>query len=334
LVDGEYDSGGNFITHSGPDRITINQNRLNFIDAYDRNPDIRAHRMLNQTLCDYWITEFDFEVVSDDPAIGLTQQVAYIPFSVTENDEHPYAKRNPGYQVTNNNALGVLVNANTTTNNTNVLKIAPFWKIANTNSNLGHQMWANAMNHIAIDEDVAYHVIFERIDLEHGRLTVSANGFHEVMCFDIDPNVTNLKHLQHSNNPLGGWHRYVNGWVDNVCILDCTMPEDCSTAEEQNSLSMENTALSNSFNDSKVHSLTVYPNPAKNHVEFRLENQTITQEKGELTIVDLSQRLVHSSAVDLSKTIKVNVQDFSEGTYLYTIKSASQILNGKFVVSH
>lgn len=78
----------------------------------------------------------------------------------------------------------------------------------------------------------------------------------------------------------------------------------------------------------------VVPNPANDHVEFRLGSPSTEQETGRLTIVDLNERLVHSSIVDLSGTIKVDVQDLPAGMYLYTIENGSRSLNGKFVVKH
>lgn len=76
------------------------------------------------------------------------------------------------------------------------------------------------------------------------------------------------------------------------------------------------------------------PNPANTHVEFRLETPIVDQELAELTIVDLNKRIVYSSTVDLSNTIKISVQDFPEGMYLFTIKGKVQIMEGKFVVNH
>ena len=41
-----------------------------------------------------------------------------------------------------------------------------------------------------------------------------------------------LKHLQVSNNPIGGWSRYINGWVDNIDIMNCINQNNCCIGSE------------------------------------------------------------------------------------------------------
>lgn len=44
------------------------------------------------------------------------------------------------------------------------------------------------------------------------------NLIHSTSCISINPNIAGLKTIQHANNPLGGYARSTNGYIDNVCI--------------------------------------------------------------------------------------------------------------------
>ncbi|MCJ8289281.1 MAG: T9SS type A sorting domain-containing protein [Crocinitomicaceae bacterium] len=232
IVDLEYPGPGPSIAvQSLIERINIDNGTLNFINAPDAPNDIRCHRRV-VPLCNNWVSEFDFLAGNTNPSPD--HEIAYMPFVLTENDDHPIAITERvnwalSTTYTNNNAIGAYVNG-TYDNATSSYSfyIAGF-------SKAGNQTWTNAPNseRIAITQGLAYHVTLERLDLAHGKITVeNGSGFYETRCFDIDPDIIDLEYLQVSNNPVGGWSRHVTGWVDNIDIMNCITRDNCCIGSE------------------------------------------------------------------------------------------------------
>jgi hypothetical protein len=70
--------------------------------------------------------------------------------------------------------------------------------------------------------------------------------------------------------------------------------------------------------------LLVYPNPAKEYIQFVLPNTS-----AQLKIYDLTGKLIHER--NFENQIQVNLTDFSSGYYIYKIENESLNLIGKFV---
>lgn len=234
-VDVEYPGPGPLPPVNSPtNRIDINNGKLNFIAAPDGPNDIRYYREV-LPMCDNWVAEFDFEATNGNPASH--EQLAYFPFVLTEEKTNPAAITNKVNWVntttyTDNNAIGAFVSGTYDANSGNYsLWISAFTKLGTTTSST----WLNPSNSDRIDIDlgVEYHVTVERLDLSHGKITVeNSSGFFESYCFDIDPAITGLKHVQASNNPVGGAHRQITGWVDNIDIMNCITRENCCSSAE------------------------------------------------------------------------------------------------------
>jgi hypothetical protein len=80
------------------------------------------------------------------------------------------------------------------------------------------------------------------------------------------------------------------------------------------------TDIENKFD--KHHTMSVYPNPATEYVDVRINNEKLIV--GNIVISDLSGRNVYSSSIsNLSgnKTVSIRTNDFETGLYFITLIS-------------
>lgn len=77
-----------------------------------------------------------------------------------------------------------------------------------------------------------------------------------------------------------------------------------------------------SVNETVANNLTVYPNPASKTITFK-------GAEGKITITSLTGSVVFTS--ELTGLNEVNVNDFTNGAYVYSIETTTGIINGRFV---
>lgn len=77
-----------------------------------------------------------------------------------------------------------------------------------------------------------------------------------------------------------------------------------------------------SLNETVANNLTVYPNPASETITFK-------GTEGKITITSLTGSIVFAG--ELTGLNAVNVSEFTNGAYVYSIETAAGIINGRFV---
>ena len=124
------------------------------------------------------------------------------------------------------------------------------------------------------------------------------------------------------------------GWIKlGVALADYTvsitiMEYGYNTTPNQPILAGQTVAtgvIENSF----ASSISLYPNPATNHLTIALPK---TIEKVKVTITDISGKIIYSTAARDTQKIKVSTRDFSEGVYVVQIQTSDLIGTKKLVV--
>ncbi|MBL0343332.1 MAG: T9SS type A sorting domain-containing protein [Bacteroidetes bacterium] len=82
--------------------------------------------------------------------------------------------------------------------------------------------------------------------------------------------------------------------------------------------------IENSF----ASSINLFPNPATNHLTITLPN---ANKKVEITITDITKKIIYSTTVSETQKIEVNTQDFADGIYVVKIQTADFIATKKLV---
>ena len=75
--------------------------------------------------------------------------------------------------------------------------------------------------------------------------------------------------------------------------------------------------------------ISIFPNPATNHLTIALGSNT---KKVEVTIADITGKIIYSTTVSETQKIEVNTQDFAKGIYVVQIQSADFIATKKLVI--
>ena len=83
--------------------------------------------------------------------------------------------------------------------------------------------------------------------------------------------------------------------------------------------------IENSF----ASSINLFPNPATNHVTIELPN---ANEKFDVTIIDITGKIVYTTAASETQKLEVNTNDFVEGIYLVQFKTADFIETLKLII--
>ncbi|MBL0051891.1 MAG: T9SS type A sorting domain-containing protein [Bacteroidetes bacterium] len=76
-------------------------------------------------------------------------------------------------------------------------------------------------------------------------------------------------------------------------------------------------------------SISLFPNPVTNHLTIDLPN---ANKKVEVTIADVTGKIIYSTTSSETQKIEVNTQDFAEGVYVVQIQSADFIAMKKLVI--
>ncbi len=83
--------------------------------------------------------------------------------------------------------------------------------------------------------------------------------------------------------------------------------------------------IENSF----ASSINLFPNPADNHVTIALGSNN---QKVEVTIADITGKVIYTTIITDTQMIEVNTYDFAEGIYIVQIQSADFIGTKKLVI--
>lgn len=76
---------------------------------------------------------------------------------------------------------------------------------------------------------------------------------------------------------------------------------------------------------------SIFPNPTSEYVILHFKN---TLRKADVTIIDISGKIIYSTTISNRQGITINTKDFAEGMYLVQTKSATFTDTQKLIVSH
>jgi Secretion system C-terminal sorting domain len=76
--------------------------------------------------------------------------------------------------------------------------------------------------------------------------------------------------------------------------------------------------------------INLFPNPATNQLTIALGNNT---KKAEVTITDISGKLIYTTTTTDAQKIEVNTKEFAEGIYVVQIQTADFIAKKKLVIA-
>jgi len=83
-----------------------------------------------------------------------------------------------------------------------------------------------------------------------------------------------------------------------------------------------------SIETNAIQAVSVYPNPAKNVINFSatLNGASAAQ----VVVTDLAGRVVANAEILAGAELNLNIANFAEGTYMYTVVAGESVVTGKF----
>lgn len=79
----------------------------------------------------------------------------------------------------------------------------------------------------------------------------------------------------------------------------------------------------------KSATMQIFPNPTINHLTIALGSNN---KKVDVTISDITGKIIYSTTASDTQNIEVNTEDFAEGIYVVVIQTADSIVTKKLVV--
>ena len=132
--------------------------------------------------------------------------------------------------------------------------------------------------------------------------------------------------IQVSGNIYYGWARLDAGGDG----LDITIKDYAyNSIPNQPILAGQTTIVTGIIENSFASSINLFPNPAENHLTISLGSNN---PKVELTISDLTGKVIYTTLATDTQKIEVNTKDFAEGIYVVQIQTADFIATKKLVV--
>lgn len=214
----DLNSNGNTVTTP---RILIQNGELEFDNAPDGENEIRAWQRLPNTLCNNWIVEFEFESLITSEGTNQNRTVGHLPFAATAGSLAP--TRDFDRNDSDQDFIGVAFIDGT---NTNDFRFQIFLKDGTT------RVFPVENSEIDVNMNGRWTVRLERIEGERVRMTVWDFDTEELIdevCVTIPEtaDISNLTHVQNSNNPIGFDQRVLDGLVDNICVRNCEKIDPC-----------------------------------------------------------------------------------------------------------
>lgn len=186
----------------------------------------RAYRNLGTTLCNSFIAELEF--TSNNTGSG--REIGEIPLALTEGNFHPNGLKNTGQTTYTDPSEGQIFVTYSTVrggpNNGDFRFRVIMWD--NGTRTLSPILDNNITSNL-LTANTTYDIRLERIEGNRGRLTVinQSNNQEGSICFTVPSGIGNLNTIQHSGNPRGGDPRVADFSVDNLCITNCSVLDDC-----------------------------------------------------------------------------------------------------------
>lgn len=103
-----------------------------------------------------------------------------------------------------------------------------------------------------------------------------------------------------------------------VDLANSTFPKDLNGADNLSCVQYDGGSLGTNENNFAKSSVSVYPNPTTDEVNFRFNDENSAKN---IAIYDASGKLVSSAASVKGGTYKMNVQNLKSGLYLYKVSS-------------
>lgn len=83
-----------------------------------------------------------------------------------------------------------------------------------------------------------------------------------------------------------------------------------------------------SINGNELTSVNVYPNPAKDVINFQVGLNGVNA--AQVVVTDLAGRTVATSTIEAGAELNLNVANFASGTYMYSVVAGESVMTGKF----
>ena len=80
--------------------------------------------------------------------------------------------------------------------------------------------------------------------------------------------------------------------------------------------------------ENAISSVNVYPNPAKDVVNFQVALNGVNA--ADVVVTDLAGRVVATGVINSGAEFNLNVADYASGTYLYSVVAGESVMTGKF----
>ena len=129
-------------------------------------------------------------------------------------------------------------------------------------------------------------------------------------------------------NTYYGWVRLNVVVASTVSTVSCTVKDYAYNSIPNQAILAGQTATGITEN-SFASSIHLFPNPATNHLTITLGSSS---KKAEITILDITGKIIYSTTASETQKIEVNTKDFAEGIYVFQIKSADFIETRKLIV--
>jgi hypothetical protein len=126
-----------------------------------------------------------------------------------------------------------------------------------------------------------------------------------------------------------GWARLNVDVASTSTTVSCTVKDYAYNTIPNQSILAGQTVATGINENSFASLINLFPNPATNYFTIALPN---ANEKVEITITDITGKIIYSTTVSETQKIEVNTNDFAEGVYLVQVQSADFIATKKLVV--
>lgn len=83
-----------------------------------------------------------------------------------------------------------------------------------------------------------------------------------------------------------------------------------------------------SLESNAIEAVSVYPNPAKDVVNFSASLNGASS--ASVIVTDLAGRVVANAEITAGAELNLNIADFAEGTYMYSVVAGESVVTGKF----
>lgn len=264
---------------------------------------------INSTLSDnYWSAEFKFSIQGPNPT-GFGTGHILLALTAGTLDFMAY-DISQSYLETTQDGIGVLIYSNSIYDN-NIAN----WRFIVEDKKGNVRNWSTSSQIFADPLISDYYIRLERTSTSTTQLSVFSDPNFTIhlpgspLVYSINPTITGLTTIQHSNSTPGAYERLLNATVDNDKICSYEIINDI----DESSISTP---------------ITVFPNPANDHISLHLEN-SVLHHAAEVTLYDLSGKVVHSQSMKELTTI--DISELAQGVFIIEVKNGNDTFRTKFI---